>query len=624
MSVGSEIADIRDSVLSAADELRLEALGLGFSYTNRPAAPPPATIIAGSSSPVTVNLPAGGTNVATLKSVYDSKSDSTGAKIDGVAFIDIGDVDTSGSPGEFTEEPPEFDAGEAPSDADKPNRDDIIGSAPEAISFGDEPVAPDLASIIGTMPALGAAAQLPSPPSLSEQPQFTAQLPNPLLLMDIPSSTNNPVTNFALTDWLERPYESELYDLIETRLSNDITLGRLGIQLEVEEKIWSRQLERNQMALDAGIRRINEEYSRAGFGLPPGKRDAAIRELIVTATYAKNDVSREVAIKQSELTQAWQQFAIQQGITMEQAQMDYVAKIAALAFNIAERSVENMLKIYNARVLAYNAELDRYKTEASVYESKMRAFLADIEIYKGELEAAKIKNSLRRDDIELYTLRLSQADAYMKIYAAQMDAYIQKANLQKLEYDIYGKKVEAFQASMQGYMALWSGYKTRVEAETGKQQGYIAQVEAYKGEIAAYEAKMGAEEIKVKAQAAANAAKAEQLRAYAAQLSTHIDAYKAGMAAYSTEIDAQARISGMEYDRIRSQNDIDLKAQELALQDKKLLGELAMESSRISSQEFIQKNNLEIQAIDAAGKIYQSAFTPLFNGVLGTYKATAS
>jgi hypothetical protein len=80
----------------------------------------------------------------------------------------------------------------------------------------------------------------------------------------------------------------------------------------------------------------------------------------------------------------------------------------------------------------------------------------------------------------------------------------------------------------------------------------------------------------------------------------------------------------MEYDRIRSQNDIDLKAQELALQDKKLLGELAMESSRISSQEFIQKNNLEIQAIDAAGKIYQSAFTPLFNGVLGTYKATAA
>lgn len=375
-----------------------------------------------------------------------------------------------------------------------------------------------------------------------------------------------------------------------TQLDNKISLrldGFSAMPPEVEQAIWDRGRDRELKQLQDGLDDL-ERMESLGYALPPGIWLDTRTKL--QTEYAANSYghSREVMIKQAELLQQNVRHAIDSAIALEGRLIEQYNQIETRTLEGAKYRTNAAVEIYNAKVRAYSAYLDAYKTKATIYEAQIRGLMAKVEAYKAEIQAEEVKAQINTALVQQFKTQIDAQMALVELFKAELSAVQTKATIEKLKIDIYGEQVKAYVGKINAYTAQIEAFKASVTAETAKQEAFKSQVEAYSARVTAqtnvinakikeFEGNLKAKEVEYDAFKARVSAQADKVKGEAAYNSAIAEGYKAqvsGESAYNTAVTKQWQVALDQAQRVS----------EIANNAAKMNADLYMQSKAISAE----------------------------------------
>jgi hypothetical protein len=193
------------------------------------------------------------------------------------------------------------------------------------------------------------------------------------------------------------PLAADAFDEATNWLVNSITSGGTGISQAVEDQIWQRG--RDRVVAD-GMRaesQVLNDFASRGFSLPSGAMAARIQEVRFEQLGKTQELSRDAAIKQADMTVENLRFAV--GLAIEsrmkalQAAADYIKALMSGTDTAA-------------RVASLNSD------------AKARMVAATADLYRARLS---------RDELAM-KIPLSNQDATLKVQGMNIDGYGQGAS----------------------------------------------------------------------------------------------------------------------------------------------------------------------------------------------------
>jgi hypothetical protein len=327
------------------------------------------------------------------------------------------------APAAFTETLTVEDLMPAPFDEDPPAL--IFASAPA--SFTE--LAPDAPGVAVVYEDPGLTLDLPSVPSLLSLnvTSFSG--------LDLPTIDPDAIPELTLVAPSIREYvpgaqyTSSLLTGLRGYLEDQITNGGTGLNPDVENAIWDRGREREARSRSDALKDL-DKMEEQGFSLPSGVYFDARLKITTESDFVNRGLSREVMIKQAELSLDSIKNALQVSTTLEGQAMNYSNAVEQRLFESTKYATEAGIAIYNAGVQAYAAFLDAYKTKVQIYEAQVRAQIARVEAYKAEIEAETAKAQINTALVEQYKTQVAAAMSAVEIYKARLDGIRYKAAYQ--------------------------------------------------------------------------------------------------------------------------------------------------------------------------------------------------
>lgn len=329
---------------------------------------------------------------------------------------------------------------------------------------------------------------------------FTATKPDPIVITPIHHS-------FLLDDISS---EDELVPIIRNRLKNNILYGGTGLTAAVEEAIWKRDLERNELQLQDSIDKATQAWAKKGFVLPDGMLADTLSVLQKEYMDKLLDRSREISIKQAELEQTNIFKSMEIGINLIATLFEQLYKYEELYLRCQEDYAKFSNEYIELQIKAHNDMVETYKAEVQIYEILLKAQMAKVELYKAQIEGA----------IAVITLNEAETKMYMAEIEAEVKRYTGILEGNKIRADV-------FSAKCQGAMAKAKIEEIKIQAYAEQVKGYIAKYEAYAARVKGYEANMLAEKAKMEANAEHCRGQANLVNALSAYYNAGVSAWKA-------------------------------------------------------------------------------------------------
>lgn len=424
----------------------------------------------------------------------------------------------------------------------------IIPAAP-AENFGNVPDAPGV-ELTFDYPTLDFS--LPAAPSLLS---ISVSRFNGLDLPTAPDDTVPELTLVAPSIREYTPgagYTSSLLTALKATLEDRIVNGGTGLAPDVEQAIWDRGREREVRQFQDQLDEL-ERLAGMGFALPTGIYLDARLKLQTEAAAQIVGHSREVMIKQAELEQQNVQRALELAINLEGKLMDYTNAVEQRIFESCRYATEAGISVYNARVQAYTAYLDAYKTKIEIYKARIQGELAKVDAYKTEIEAERAKAEVNSALVEQYKAQIQAALANVDVYKAQVDIIRTKAEIEKTKVEVFGEQIKAYSTKVNAYTANVEAFRARIQAEVSKQEAYKSRVSVYSAQVdaaakvvdakvAEFKGNLEAKQIEWEAYKAQVEAESERNKSIAVMNQAKAEAYKAevsGLAAYNETLTKQ-------------------------------------------------------------------------------------
>jgi hypothetical protein len=197
----------------------------------------------------------------------------------------------------------------------------------------------------------------------------------------------------------------DLNEAIRQKLLNDITNASAAIPDSVRDAIFNKDVERSLLVHHDNLDTISEEWSKRRFILPDSVLMTLISQAEIEYSNKRLDVSRDLTIKDFELTDTNIKFAVERGIAW-----------------------------YGMRVETYKALV---QAEISRVEAIVRTFVAEVEAYRGE---AAVYTAL-------VDTKIKKFDAEVKQVMVRADLLMKKAELDIKNHDMLNQiKLEGFKA----------------------------------------------------------------------------------------------------------------------------------------------------------------------------------
>lgn len=228
-------------------------------------------------------------------------------------------------------------------------------------------------------------------------------------------------------DWDEDEYTSTLKDKIRDVIKEWLDYGGTAIIPEVEDAIWQRQQERDEIALLEGIDDSLAELSALGFALPQGVDVAMVDEKQNAYTNLRYDRSREIAQKTAELEQQQRQFSVTAGTNLEQ--LNITEKSGRM-----ERALKAATTIVDHAVQIFIADVNKFKALADVALGKVQALVS---AYSADVQAYATEGNIsgKNADLQLEEAKIIEMNAENNLRVtlqgaiANMQAYLQQSGV---------------------------------------------------------------------------------------------------------------------------------------------------------------------------------------------------
>lgn len=346
--------------------------------------------------------------------------------------------------------------------------------------------------------------------------------------------------------------------------------GGTGMKPEVEDAIYSRAREKNDVEAARVRSAAYTEAASRGFTLPGGALMSAVARARQEAANNNLKASSDIVVMQAEMEQKNLQFAVSASAslrsTVVNATLSYMQNLVGLngqALDCAKELLGATIEVYNAQVKAFSVRLEAYRAEAAYYELKLKGALAKIEVYRGEITAMEQLVNIDQLRVATHRSRIESLSSLATLYRSQVEATASRAGLEKLKLDLFSTQVQAHSAQVQAKNAEWQGYSAQIAGQNATAGLYAAQAGAYNTRLEGIKVKVGAQVEVIKAQVATNQARIEQVRAATEVFSTvaqtrtalttsRIDLQKQELSAYSESLKAQVASAQWGMDRFKT------------------------------------------------------------------------
>lgn len=462
------------------------------------------------------------------------------------------------------------------------------GDAPNITTVFEYPDAPtDAETALPPVPTLQDL-DLPSAPDIVI-PTFDELLPDVSSVGAPPSNTFN---------FSEVFYTDDLLTQTSVELLDRITNGGTGINATVEQAIFDRARNREDINSLRSSEQLIRDQAARGFNRPTGAMLAGLDYLAQETQGKIADLSREITIKQAELEQSNLQFALQTSVQLEGQLLSFASQVQQRAFDTERVTVELAIEIYKSRLAQFEIELETYKAAAAVFEAEVSAELARIEIYKTEIEAQGLINDLNDTNVKIYLAQLQGVNTVVEIYKTEIEAVNSRVRSEAIKLDLYKTEVEAYGVQVGAKRDEFSIYAEQVKAELAKVTVFEAQAKAFAARIGAYATEIDAEAKKVDASVESSQAHTsgylatvdgiiKQAQANQLQVTSSVDIFRGQATMYTAQVgaeearvDAESKTFELEVREATAKADIALKNADIAVTNADNIATLQLEAMK--------------------------------------------
>lgn len=393
------------------------------------------------------------------------------------------------------------------------------------------------------------------------------------------------------------PFTSTLLTQCEADLLRALQEGTwTGLPGDVETAMWDRAREREYRQQADALATLDRDMSVLGYAYPPGVYLDAKIKIQTETNYTIAGLSREIMIKQAELTLQNITEARKVAVELEGKMIDYTNSVNNRTFESQKYLTEAAIAIYNSGVQIYQAQLRGYEVQATVYDTRIKGLLANVEIIKAHVQYEEAQASINTQLVEQYKAQLSASQTMVNIYQAQLGAIQTQAGIEETKIKIYGAQIQAFAATTNAYTAEVEGYKAVVESQGVIESVYKTQVEAFGVQVdaAAKQSDILIAEYK------------GQIEAYTAQL----EGYKASLEAMVAQADAaskyniaEAEVYKAEASAIASYNQTLTGQWEAVLNEQVQVAQVGVAAAKANGDLYIAARGLSLDASKVGAQV---------------------
>jgi hypothetical protein len=433
----------------------------------------------------------------------------------------------------------------------------------------------------------------------------------------------------TVLQWSEEPYEPELLDETAERLRAMWT-GGLGLPPAVEQALWERAANREDVAIQRDIAAAMLDFSSRGFSLPPGALVDRVDTIRSDGQVRKLALGREVLLKIADTQVENLRFAVTQSLAAENVLVGIWTATAQRQFEAAKIQLDSQLSLFNAMVALYNARQQGYATEATVFRTRLEGELARLQVFRARIEGAVAQGQLNEQAVRVYGERVKALMANIEVYRARVEGVRAVTEQQRAKVDIYRSQIEARAEEISADKTRFEAYESRMRGETAKAQLVDSQARAYASYVSGQATKA---DIGMRNQAAAIARNEQLVRAYIANvekdkalvgaqsagIQASAEAYRANTARYIAE-------AGAESTRI----ELAIKGKDAEMRSSIALYEVEMRKWMADMEQMIRVAGVQLEAMKAAAQASSTmaagamAGISLSAGVSGTGSVSAS
>lgn len=325
---------------------------------------------------------------------------------------------------------------------------------------------------------------LPADPSLTESP-----LPSPSVLeiaavdLSVPAlNLNVPVNTF---EFVENDYSSNLLTALEALLLDDVENGGYGIDPTAEQGIYERARDRESKQAAVSAAQIRRGIASRGFPLPPGSLYAAERATLQEGAAALSALNREIVLKRADLYVQARQFAVQQGLNVEQALMSYVGAKQERALKAQQITAELSIQFHNAGVQLFQLQVELKRLYRDLHSEQLQTAVTKIREYEQQLAHIDAEDKRNQTRLRFHQQLIA---AVQLAYQAQQfeDEHTKLAlELERLKLQASQDRVNVYATQVRARADEFDAYRTAWQGEEAKQKVFAQQIAAHDAQLAA-------------------------------------------------------------------------------------------------------------------------------------------
>jgi hypothetical protein len=322
----------------------------------------------------------------------------------------------------------------------------------------------------------------PDQPVLNESPLPAPDVLNVMAVdMTLPVNTlTSPENTFS---FVEAEYSSDLLDSLDGLLLNDILNGSYGIEPLDEQLLFERARDREIKQANVNVKQVRERIAARKFPVPPGFLYEAEQQEVQRGAAALSELNREILLQRSERYVQARQFAVQQGLNLEQALLNYQSSKEDRALRVAEATADFAIKFHNAAIALFQLDIELRRLYRDLHAEHLQTVLTKVEEYRMQLQHVEAEDRRNVTRVNLYQQLLGAVKLYY-------DAQIARDERTKVELQIETMKLEQSKLDVDLYLAqirarreTFDAYATEIKGESLKLDLFSSQIGAHQTQV---------------------------------------------------------------------------------------------------------------------------------------------
>ena len=282
----------------------------------------------------------------------------------------------------------------------------------------------------------------------------------------------------------EETYSSDLLTSIEALLSADVENGGYGINPNDEQAIYDRADERESKLAAQAVTQARKGIAARGFPVPPGSLYATENVILAQNIVSLAQLNREIVLKRSDLYVAARQFAVQQGLNLEQVLITYTSAKQERALKAAQISAELIIQFHNAAVGLFELKTALTELELAIHREQLATAATKLQEYGQKLAYVDMTEKRNQVRLEQYNQQLETCKVFYEAQKAQaiyaqlsMELENLKLEASKEVANIYAVEVRAKADEYDMYRTAWGAEETKLKVFTQKLEAHDQKLE---------------------------------------------------------------------------------------------------------------------------------------------------